>query len=482
MKKVKYLEAEDPGGIQQIMPTEDLDQLLLVQQATIRSPRRSRRSVDAAINDAAPLLETDLPRRFPPIAGPEIDENDSPDDDIPFTSAARPGVDDGFFPSSVPDIGPRVGEEDEIDEKAIPPNGLGPRRGSVPANFPYAPDFGPGIMTVPDTPRIIPDVNVYQHKKTLAQGMMDLALLSANANQLRYVLESYNRHPYYYFSVTFISMSLILQVAVGIGLIINSRYNVKNQDDICKADRINNFTNDDDVQSLRKTEDGDFSKKTEGDLLEKSDDSDDSDFLTADEDEDLEIKDSTKDKPSSEDPEKGIPPEKPEDCVVDSVPPGGIGPPHKPKGVDISQYLQKKSMAQGMLDLALLSANTNQLRYILETRDDNVYFYVSITLIISSLVLQVAVGIMLIWSHRFNMRKRSGMASANRINNLSVLGVFLITLINVFISTFGGSSNAGAAVPPASPPASPPVFPVPPSEPPKLPSLDVPVEPGAALA
>lgn len=97
-------------------------------------------------------------------------------------------------------------------------------------------------MTVPDTPRIIPDVNVYQHKKTLAQGMMDLALLSANANQLRYVLESYNRHPYYYFSVTFISMSLILQVAVGIGLIINSRYNVKNQDDICKADRINNFT------------------------------------------------------------------------------------------------------------------------------------------------------------------------------------------------------------------------------------------------
>lgn len=32
-----------------------------------------------------------------------------------------------------------------------------------------------------ERPRIIPDINVYQHKKTLAQGMMDLALLSANA-------------------------------------------------------------------------------------------------------------------------------------------------------------------------------------------------------------------------------------------------------------------------------------------------------------
>lgn len=88
---------------------------------------------------------------------------------------------------------------------------------------------------------MIPDINVYQHKKTLAQGMMDLALLSANANQLRYVLESYDRHPYYYFSVTFIIASLVFQVLVGIGLVFNSRYNIKNQDDICKADKINNL-------------------------------------------------------------------------------------------------------------------------------------------------------------------------------------------------------------------------------------------------
>ena len=92
-----------------------------------------------------------------------------------------------------------------------------------------------------ETPRVIPDVNVYQHKKTLAQGMMDLALLSANANQLRYVLESYDRHPYYIMSITFIIASLIFQVLVGIGLVLNSRYNVKDQDEICKADRINNL-------------------------------------------------------------------------------------------------------------------------------------------------------------------------------------------------------------------------------------------------
>lgn len=42
---------------------------------------------------------------------------------------------------------------------------------------------------------------------------MDLALLSANANQLRYVLESYDRHPYYYPSLVMVALSLILQVS-----------------------------------------------------------------------------------------------------------------------------------------------------------------------------------------------------------------------------------------------------------------------------
>ncbi|CAH0755487.1 unnamed protein product [Diatraea saccharalis] len=88
-----------------------------------------------------------------------------------------------------------------------------------------------------------PNVNTYQQKKNLAQGMMDLALLSANANQLRYVLESSSAgHAYYYSSITLISFSIILQIAVGIGLILNSRYDVNHHVDICKADKINNMT------------------------------------------------------------------------------------------------------------------------------------------------------------------------------------------------------------------------------------------------
>lgn len=132
---------------------------------------------------------------------------------------------------------------------------------------------------------------------------------------------------------------------------------------------------------------------------------------------------------------------KPPDCVP--VPPLSKPEPSRP---DISQYLQKKSLAQGMLDLALLSANTNQLRYILDSREENLYFTLSLSLIISSLVLQIVVGLMLIWNSNYNVQRKAGFASADRINNLSVFGVFLITLINVFISTFGNVSGGTAPV------------------------------------
>uniref|UniRef100_A0A1Q3G3D4 Putative conserved plasma membrane protein n=1 Tax=Culex tarsalis TaxID=7177 RepID=A0A1Q3G3D4_CULTA len=109
-------------------------------------------------------------------------------------------------------------------------------------NLEISPKAEPKVVQInPATGEVIPNVNTYQQKKTLAQGMMDLALVSANANQLRYILESFSRHPYYYFSLIFISISLVIQIAVGIGLILNSRYDVNDKREICKANKINDY-------------------------------------------------------------------------------------------------------------------------------------------------------------------------------------------------------------------------------------------------
>ncbi|KAK0087095.1 hypothetical protein PV325_001764 [Microctonus aethiopoides] len=111
--------------------------------------------------------------------------------------------------------------------------------------------------------------------------------------------------------------------------------------------------------------------------------------------------------------------------------------PHRPPTpFDINLYQQKKTLAQGMMDLALISANANQMRYVLQSRDE--YFYTAaMSMIIMSLVLQIIVGVGLIWNSRYNVKKLDHTRQANATNNWTVIGIFLVTILNVFISSFG---------------------------------------------
>lgn len=58
------------------------------------------------------------------------------------------------------------------------------------------------------------DANRYATKKTIAQGMLDIALLTANASQLKYILQVGEKHEFYGLMLTLISISIILQVSV----------------------------------------------------------------------------------------------------------------------------------------------------------------------------------------------------------------------------------------------------------------------------
>ena len=53
----------------------------------------------------------------------------------------------------------------------------------------------------------------------------------------------------------------------------------------------------------------------------------------------------------------------------------------------------KKAVAQGMMDIALITANANQLRYLLEYCRNSDSFYIIFGLIITSLFLQVCIFI-----------------------------------------------------------------------------------------
>lgn len=184
------------------------------------SPSKVRRDRSASPNrvhrgnpETSPLITEYLK---PPMANTEAETFDNEDNGrVP---KPQPGVDDSFFndggnnpdAENYPPIFTRAGE-DATPASPRPNNG---RRPVFPSSFPDS-EFG-GVNTDLES---IPDINVYQHKKTLAQGMMDLALFSANANQLRYVLES-GSHMYYYPGLTLIGISLILQVNMQLLLLV----------------------------------------------------------------------------------------------------------------------------------------------------------------------------------------------------------------------------------------------------------------------
>lgn len=204
------------------------------------------------INPPKPPITPLLMSNPAPLAKIEPDEVDSEHHGILVPLAPFTGIDDGFFDersrsshgdekgtnsghadngkipefevttpstpdlSEIPEIGLRFGEDDGTINKTDNTDGTKTEENKTPIqinrNF-LSPtpqfDFEAGSVIGSES---IPDVNIYQHKKTLAQGMMDLALFSANANQLRYVVES-SGHPYYYPSLVLITFSLIMQVS-----------------------------------------------------------------------------------------------------------------------------------------------------------------------------------------------------------------------------------------------------------------------------
>lgn len=96
----------------------------------------------------------------------------------------------------------------------------------------------------------------------------------------------------------------------------------------------------------------------------------------------------------------------------------------------------KKTLAQGMMDIALITANANQLRYMVEYNQHSSTFYINVILISVSLILQLLIGMTLIFKTWLYMQGKSKKPVAKKLNIYVTAGVFAITIINVFIASF----------------------------------------------
>lgn len=84
--------------------------------------------------------------------------------------------------------------------------------------------------------------NSYATKKTLAKGLLDIGLLMANASQLKSLLSLGPAQDYYYANLVLISLSIILQIIVGVVLLVLGSIEGKTVTGKLTSSRLNDVT------------------------------------------------------------------------------------------------------------------------------------------------------------------------------------------------------------------------------------------------
>ncbi|XP_041656298.1 ninjurin-1-like [Cheilinus undulatus] len=103
----------------------------------------------------------------------------------------------------------------------------------------------------------------------------------------------------------------------------------------------------------------------------------------------------------------------------------------------MNHYSNKKSAAESMLDVALLMANTSQLKAVLDQGPDFSFYTPIVALISISLCLQVTVGVLLIFIVRWDLNDEQKHWRLNLMEDLATCLVFIIVVVNIFITAFG---------------------------------------------
>ncbi|XP_006783404.1 ninjurin-1 [Neolamprologus brichardi] len=105
--------------------------------------------------------------------------------------------------------------------------------------------------------------------------------------------------------------------------------------------------------------------------------------------------------------------------------------------LNMNHYANKKSAAESMLDVALLMANASQLKAVMEQGPSFTFYVPLIVLISISLTLQILVGVLLIFIVKWNLNDERNHYRLDILENVTTAFVFIIVVINVFITAFG---------------------------------------------
>ncbi|XP_043565221.1 ninjurin-2-like [Chiloscyllium plagiosum] len=103
--------------------------------------------------------------------------------------------------------------------------------------------------------------------------------------------------------------------------------------------------------------------------------------------------------------------------------------------INFNDYATLKSVAESMLDVTLLMSNTTQLVGVLEQGPEFKYYVPLIVLISLSLILQVVIFFLLVFSAKTNVTEIDNQKTLNKCNKITIILVGATLLINVVITS-----------------------------------------------
>ncbi|XP_008296309.1 ninjurin-1 isoform X1 [Stegastes partitus] len=109
----------------------------------------------------------------------------------------------------------------------------------------------------------------------------------------------------------------------------------------------------------------------------------------------------------------------------------------KYRSININHYATKKSAAQSMLDVALLMANSSQLKTVIYVGPQYRFYIPLLVLLSVSITLQVIVGLLLVFIVKYDLNDVRKHSKLNWMNNVATVFVFFTVLINIFITALG---------------------------------------------
>ncbi|XP_058482247.1 ninjurin-2-like isoform X2 [Solea solea] len=105
--------------------------------------------------------------------------------------------------------------------------------------------------------------------------------------------------------------------------------------------------------------------------------------------------------------------------------------------LNMNLYATKKTAAEGMLDIALFLANITHMKTVIEQGAGYRYYAAVLTLISFSLGLQIVAGVLIIIIARRDLNVVSNQKRLDYLNNLATGVIFVVTVVNFFVSFFG---------------------------------------------